>query len=636
MRTDRLPFERAAQLYPQPIAIACGRLCRARGAQEELDAALRAGEILTRYMAALALCSVTSRPADADAPPLCDFGGNLSFGKFLSVVQWAIGLACAHPLKPFFDKVGAAKNWDAPLIDLLELRNELGHDLQNISEARAVSVLKKGRALERLADALGICTPLLELPLFVFEAQEFERKRLKARRLLLMSESLDPFPEEIEIEGGLEHKRAPYIAVNGGCISLEPALTWDVAPAVAMYALFFIDKIDGRRLAFQTLVRCKTEREASEFENINDFLTGGRTGQLEPCTGKGKLSFVVEWRARRRAIEQRLTENSARILWEELDSPTILWFTNRLLGTSVAEGDVRPALIARLLDGRDVVQPNEMRELRLLFGNRNAIRQLLQRAMLDCRVRRKNEGRWDERVESEDNILQSLRVAIDFFSKHAGVAGVSIDGLTAVSGTADYIAMREALVNLFIHQDYSDPRTPAQVEIGAERALFLNAGKSLVAEKALAEGGRSQARNPLIARALRLIGFAELAGSGLRELNRVWGAAGRVPPKIESSSAANTFSLVLDWRALPQDYDEFWNSRLGAKISPTEARVLELCAAADDMTLPRIATALGQPLDDVAAMLNRLVINALLQRRKDFFVLVDHLREQAKQRGRST
>src|SRR4030095_16411165 len=100
----------------------------------------------------------------------------------------------------------------------------------------------------------------------------------------------------------------------------------------------------------------------------------------------------------------------------------------------------------------------------------------------------------------------------------------------ATSGSADYIAMREALVNVFIHQDYSDSSAAAQIEIQSERSTFFNPGRSLVSGTALLEGGKSQARNPLIARALRLIGFAELAGSGLRELQRVWRNAKRRPP----------------------------------------------------------------------------------------------------------
>src|SRR5262245_38862934 len=148
MSTDRLPFQRAAQLFPQPVAVACGRLFRARGPQDELDAVLRGGEVLTRYVAALTLCSVTSRPETADVPPLADFGGNLSFGKFLSAIQWAACLNCDHPLKPFCERITREQRWDASLLELLELRNELGHDLLNISEARALSLLKKKRPLE--------------------------------------------------------------------------------------------------------------------------------------------------------------------------------------------------------------------------------------------------------------------------------------------------------------------------------------------------------------------------------------------------------------------------------------------------------------------------------------------------------
>ena len=92
------------------------------------------------------------------------------------------------------------------------------------------------------------------------------------------------------------------------------------------------------------------------------------------------------------------------------------------------------------------------------------------------------------------------KLAIQFFGKHVGIGGVTVDGLQAISGTADYIAMREALVNLFIHQDYADPRTISQIEITKDRVVFFNAGKSLVNKDALVEGGKSQSRNPLVSR----------------------------------------------------------------------------------------------------------------------------------------
>ena len=88
----------------------------------------------------------------------------------------------------------------------------------------------------------------------------------------------------------------------------------------------------------------------------------------------------------------------------------------------------------------------------------------------------------------------------------------------------------------------------------------------LTKQRSLIEGGKSQCRNPLIARALRLIGFAELAGSGLRQLQHVWRTNNRRPPQMESNSSANTFTLTLDWRTIPDNYNEFWKERLGFKL----------------------------------------------------------------------
>ena len=92
--------------------------------------------------------------------------------------------------------------------------------------------------------------------------------------------------------------------------------------------------------------------------------------------------------------------------------------------------------------------------------------------------------------------------------------GATIDGLQATAGSADYIAMREALVNLFIHQDYTNGGVSGQVEIREDRTIFHNAGISLVSAEGLVDGGKSTSRNSIISRALRLIGFAELAGPG--------------------------------------------------------------------------------------------------------------------------
>ena len=82
-------LRRASLVYPQPVAIACGRVIRARSLAERLDACLRAGEVLARYVSAVALSSFAAREG-GDALNITALEGNLSFGHFLSTAQQVV------------------------------------------------------------------------------------------------------------------------------------------------------------------------------------------------------------------------------------------------------------------------------------------------------------------------------------------------------------------------------------------------------------------------------------------------------------------------------------------------------------------------------------------------------------------
>ena len=45
---------------------------------------------------------------------------------------------------------------------------------------------------------------------------------------------------------------------------------------------------------------------------------------------------------------------------------------------------------------------------------------------------------------------------------------------------------------------------------------------------------------------------------------------------MESNPSANTFTLTLDWRVIPDNYNSFWQERLGVKLSQSEATILNL------------------------------------------------------------
>jgi predicted HTH transcriptional regulator len=187
---------------------------------------------------------------------------------------------------------------------------------------------------------------------------------------------------------------------------------------------------------------------------------------------------------------------------------------------------------------------------------------------------------------------------------------------------------------LFLHQDYSDQSTVAQIEIAEQRAMLFNAGAALVGRRGLAEGGKSQCRNPLLARALRLIGFAELAGSGLRALNQAWRREKRRPPAVESDEKANTFTLILDWRTLPQEFDVFWKQRLGVTLKPVEASALTIAAETGGISSEQLAAYLGTTVNDADVILKSLSRNALIHMKEGKAVIQEHL-EQLVQEARS-
>lgn len=561
--------------------------------------------------------------------------GNLSFGHFLSAVQGIAAAGCTHPLRieletGFKGKEGSPGPADAALVALLSLRNQLGHDLNNISEARAAAIFNDSQPDAALRSALESLDPLLRLPLFLVEEQRLVSKRPVARRLLLMGESADPLPEEVGLSEGLEHDRALYVGTRQGTLCLRPLLQWCLVQEKANYGIYFLHAVN-QKLSFITVNSDHEERNGELLGELQQRLNGA------PLPGEGVtlrdgVSLAMEWSKRRQGIEQELQLRSGLIPWDDLEAATLRWYGVQL-GLPSDDLAIRDTVTERLLDGRDRLQPDEVRQLVLLFGREAEVRKRLGRGMIDCRAIAAGQPRPHDRVEKTTNVIESLKLAIEFFGRHVAVGETTIDGLRSTSGSADYIAMREALVNLFIHQDYSDQRTVAQIEIRPERATFFNAGKSLVSTAALAEGGKSQSRNPLISRALRLIGFAELAGSGLRAIYHAWAGAKRRPPVYESSSAANNFTLVLDWRPMPEIADAFWKQRLGVSISPQDSAVLILAADPDGISIERITAAQSLLIDEAKSLVQRLVREGLVEERKGLIVAKEHLRalvEEAK------
>jgi len=591
---------------------------------------LRAGEILVRYIAAIAISSYAARDDDS-AQALTPLEGNLSFGHFLTVVQQLAAIAVAHPATSYIAAGFKARKGtttgptDASLILLLNLRNELGHDLDTLDAPKARAILAKSDLPKVLAEALHGVEGLLNLPLFVVEDQQFSKKVFRARRLLLMGESNDPAPEEVSLASGVEELNSPYVAISQKLLRLPPALVWDLIEEKSNYQLLFIDSLDGRKTKYKTIGADNKAGPSGAAEELRGLCAAEKRAAEEVALTDGR-HLAREWTERRKLVEEAAQRGEGLIPWELLDGATMEWLAVRL---DEKRGKTQSAEVIheQLLDSRTSINGHERRQLVLLLGKPEAVSAELRRDVITLQFHIDLEKRWDERlIVGKMNLLNALQKAVEFISKHLGEAGLTFDGLANPSGPADYVAIRECLINQFIHQEYGDPSAPAQIVIRPGETMLFNVGHSLVDPEQLTKGGRSQSRNPLIARALRLIGFADLGGSGIRVMENAWRRARRRPPRFENNREANNFTLTLDWRPLPALHDEFWHSRLGVKLTVPQAKTLDLIRVAP-RTLHELCAELSVERAEGESSLEYLERQVLIQRKGEEYDLMDHMRE---------
>jgi len=337
-------------------------------------------------------------------------------------------------------------------------------------------------------------------------------------------------------------------------------------------------------------------------------------------------SLAGEWGEAQKRIEEAAHQQAGTIDWSSLNQSTLAWYAKLL---DPDGGDAHRVVQERLLDGRTSFRSEELRQLKLLFGTSGAVRSELQRDVLDIRVIDPNTGRPSRRELVEaDNLIEALKRATMFFAAHRGMPSFSPEDLRNSTGTVDYLTLREALVNQIVHQDYHDSTTAGQIELHDEKVTVFNAGCSLVPTEQLLGGGKSQSRNPLVARALRSVGFAEISGSGIRAVHRACQQAQRKSPSFESNEKANTFTLTLDRSTAPEDIDTYWKSLLGVRLTSLQATVLNVFSKLPSATLPVLEQETGLALEQLESALEFLVLQVLVEQDESNYRLASHLREK--------
>lgn len=635
---ENWPLRRGSLIYPTPVAIACGRVLRARTAAERVNACLKAAEVLTRYLAAVAVASFASRNDDAEAK-LSELSGNLSFGDFLTTIQEIVAARGQHPAQQplrYAFRLSKKEKGSGATIDalrrLLPLRNRLGHELAALDETRAAIVETDDRPRDALVEALVGAEALLALPLFVVEQQEWVKKDgvFVLRRLLLMGESFDPPPTlaVVQRDSSIENLRVPYVAIGESCVQLPPWILWGVDEQRKNLSLLFLDGVEDGKVVYCTIDGTKQDGGAPHANALRDFFGGAVGRPFDSVLLVDGRHLAQEWADIRERIEESGRRQDGTVDWGTFDATTVQWYAQRLDRDA---SDPQALIRERLLDGRYQVEPDELRQLTLLFGRPADVRSRLQRDVLDLRVIDRLSMRpvKDKRdtVESA-NLIEALKRAVRFFAEHTGMKDADPEDLSRTEGTIDYLTLREIFVNQTIHQDYADSTAAAQISLWPDKVTVFNTGYSLVPTERLLDGDRSQSRNPLIARALRLIGFAEISGSGIRAVHLACQKARRPAPVFESSREANTFALTLstvEEKVMP---DAYWKELVGIHLSEQQAQVLNAIAEAPSTTIPVIESTTGLDAGDIAEVIDFLVFQRVVEQDDANFRLAQHLREK--------
>ena len=162
----------------------------------------------------------------------------------------------------------------------------------------------------------------------------------------------------------------------------------------------------------------------------------------------------------------------------------------------------------------------------IMFGNSNELQKRLPHFCLEyINYIDSEENRWKDRIIydgswGEGNLYNFLQIVLPRLMKTIDSSfSLGDDGITRQEYSDIQKALREAFVNTLMHADYRvEGHTKVSVE--EKQYVFSNPGSLRISMEEYYSGKTSVCRNPNIAFMLRVIGFAEAAGSGVPAILR--------------------------------------------------------------------------------------------------------------------
>ena len=256
----------------------------------------------------------------------------------------------------------------------------------------------------------------------------------------------------------------------------------------------------------------------------------------------------------------------------------------------------------------------------LLFGRDALFRDILPRPVADCQRFGVAFGenslgtRWLDRLVLDFNLIRTWQALLDWYQRFA-TTPFSVDPATLQRADMppDYTAFREAVINVLIHQDYSDHSRKPEIRHFTDRTVFWNPGDAFASFADLLEPGEKEVRNPRIVTAFRRIGLSENAGWGLRDVFTNWQQLGNVPPIIRNDKGTKTFELVLPKERLLSEEQILFQAQLGIQLDTAAARLFAYICREREISVAQAKAVLAQSSTQTLEKLNFLVNQSLVK-----------------------
>ena len=227
--------------------------------------------------------------------------------------------------------------------------------------------------------------------------------------------------------------------------------------------------------------------------------------------------------------------------------------------------------------------------------------------------------RWTDRVVSNDGTHAGCLYA--FYRRVAPKLSRDIKvpfglrGDTRIENTPTHEAVREALVNTFIHADYSG-RISVLIEKRRDLLRFRNPGTMRVSLDDAVRGGHSDCRNRKLQQLFRLVGLGDSIGSGLPRIFRTWGEQSWRTPLLAEDAEKETTVLELRMVSLlPPEALEELDRRFGNRfreLSDTQRLALATALIEGQVTHPRLRSMTTTHPADLTKDLGTLVREGFL------------------------